>query len=76
MQRSFKETKFSRIEFELNVLAISRLMLTTKLYARNSSSFLFRNLVLTIFIIKNAHSLVATKKNERMKSSIINLKFG
>ena len=59
--RSFNDLKSSIIKLELKLSAISLSMLITILFARNSSSILFLNLVFIIFIVENDHSVVAVE---------------
>ena len=49
------------MESVLNDSTISLSMYKSKKFVKKSSSILLRNLVLTIFIVENAHSVVAVK---------------
>jgi hypothetical protein len=59
------------IKYVLNVVAISLLTYNIKEFIRNSSSILLQSLVLTIFIVENAHSAVAIETGRVSKSTVV-----
>jgi hypothetical protein len=57
------------IESVLNVTAIYFLMYNIKESTRNSLSILLQNLILMIFMVKNAHSVVTVEIGRVSKST-------